>query len=226
MASVQSEASQQALDELVLHCADERAKYGGGTPADPRYCLEIFRRALSEDASDAWSAMYEAYYRMVLGWVKRHPAARTVELRDSLESYAHEVFERLLFSNRKHPLDVSSLGAILTYLHTSVNWVMLDALRGKRREVPMPDAHEFAHPDDTDSVLDAIAGQELWEMVRQVASPRELRLAHALWVEEYRPREIPALLPDDFPDIAEVRRCIANLVDRLRRKYRPTPPTA
>jgi len=213
-----------SLDELVQRCADERAKYSGGTPADPRYCLEIFRRALVEGTSDAWSAMYEAYYRMVLGWVKRHPAAQTAELRDSLEAYAHEVFERLLLSNRKRPVDVSSLGAILTYLHTSVNWVMLDALRQKRREVPLDAVYDLVRPDDTDDVLDAIGGEELWELVRQVASPRELRLAHALWVEEYRPREIPALLPDDFPDIQEVRRCIANLVDRLRRKYRRPAP--
>ncbi|MBA3823518.1 MAG: sigma-70 family RNA polymerase sigma factor [Ktedonobacterales bacterium] len=217
MAGVHSGAS---LDDLVQRCADERAKYGGGTSADPRYCLEIFRRALVEGASDAWSAMYEAYYRMVLGWVKRHPAAKTVELRDSLEAYAHEVFERLHFSNRKHPVDVSSLGAILTYLHTSVNWVMLDALRQKRREVPLETVFEIALPDDSDNVLDVMSGQELWDLVRQVATPRELRLAHALWVEEYRPREIPALLPEDFPDIQEVRRCSANLVDRLRRKYR------
>jgi DNA-directed RNA polymerase specialized sigma24 family protein len=214
--------SDAPLDELVQRCADERAKFGGGAPADPRYCLEIFRRALVDGTSDAWTAMYDAYYRMVLGWVKRHPAAKAVELRDSLEAYAHEVFERLLLSNRKKQVDLSTLGAILTYLHTSVNWVMLDALRSTRREQPLPE-YDIPRQDDSEYVVNKMMGQELWELVRQIATPRELRLAHALWIEGYKPREIPALMPDEFPNIQDVRRCSANLVDRLRRKYGSLP---
>ena len=220
MTQAQADPSRQSLAQLLYACADERTKFQQGLASDPRYCLEIFRQALTQDSQDAWAALHEAYYYMVLGWVKRHPAAKTVEERDSLESFAHEVFERLLIANRKHPVDVSSLGAILTYLHTCVNWVMLDAVRANRREVALEGAHEVVHDDDADAVISQLARDELWEVVRQIASPRELRLAHALWVEDYRPREIPALLPDDFPDMREVRRCIANLVDRLRRKYR------
>jgi DNA-directed RNA polymerase specialized sigma24 family protein len=154
--------------------------------------------------------------------VRNHPVWRSAALHEPPEAYAHEAFERLLIANRNHPLDVSSLGAILSFLRRCASSVMLDALRAQRKEVPLDQIFDLPGPSEDDAVIDRLSRDELWQMVEQcVTSPRELRLAHALWIEGYRPREIPQMLPDDFPDVTVVRRAIANVIDRLRRRYRP-----
>lgn len=217
-----NEPSRLPLLAVMEHCTAERAKFRQGEGADPQYCLEIFRRALGTGTDDEWAALHTCFFYDVLHWVRNHPAWRSATLHEPAETYASEAIERMLIANRNHPLDVSSLGAILTFLRRCVSSVMLDALRAQRKEVALDQVFEVPAPDAFDQVIGEIARDELWQMVEQcVATPRELRLAHALWIEGYRPREIPQVLADDFPDVTVVRRCIANIIDRLRRRYRP-----
>jgi DNA-directed RNA polymerase specialized sigma24 family protein len=217
-----TDPSRMPLPQLVEHCTAERTKFRRGEPADPKYCLEVFRRALTTGTDDAWQALYACFFQDVLQWVRYHPVWKSAQLREPPESYANEAFSRLLVANRNHPLDISSLGAILSFLRRCVSSVMLDALRALRKEVPLDAVFELPAPDEIDHIIGRIASEELWQMVEQcVTAPHELRLAHAVWVEGYRPREIPQILPDDFADVTAVRRCLANIIDRLRRRYRP-----
>jgi DNA-directed RNA polymerase specialized sigma24 family protein len=222
MLDVQRDPSQMPLPQLVACCATERAKYRRGEPADPHYCLEIFRRALGTGTDAEWDALHTCFFADVLQWVRYHPVWKTAHLPEAQDSYAYEAFERLLIANRNHPLDVTSLGAILSFLRHCVSSVLLDALRAQRKEVPIDHIYDIPAHDDFEDVIGRLARDELWQMVEQcVTTPRELRLAHALWIEGYRPREIPQVLPDDYPDVTVVRRAVANIIDRLRRRYRP-----
>ena len=221
MPSESREPSQIPLAQLVECCTAERIKFRQGEPADPQYCLEIFRRALRRVADDDWAAMQTCFYQDVLHWVRYHPVMRSGQLTEAADAYANEAFERMLITNTNHPLDVTSLGAILTFLRRCVSSVLLDALRTQRKEVSLEFVYEVAGPDESERIIGTLSRDELWHMVEQcVASPRELRMAHALWIEGYRPREITQILPDDYADIHDVRRCIANIIDRLRRRYR------
>ena len=222
MPDASRDPSQIPLAQLVEYCAAERAKFRQGEPADPQYCLEIFRRALRRTHDDDWAALHTCFYQDVLQWVRYHPVMRSAQLSESADVYANEAFERMLIANTNHPLDISSLGAILTFLRRCVSSVLLDTLRAQRKEVSLELVYEVAGPDESERIIGTLSRDELWHMVEQcVASPRELRLAHALWIEGYRPREIPQVLPEDYTDIHDVRRCIANIIDRLRRRYRP-----
>lgn len=214
--------SQMPLAQLVECCTAERAKFRQHEPSDPRYCLEVFRRTLRSGTDAEWAALYSCFYQDVLRWVQFHPVMRSAQLPEMADGYAVEAFECMLIANRNHPLDVSSLGAILTFLRRCVSSVLLDAVRAMRKEVSLDEIHAMPGPDESEHIIGAISRDELWQMVEQcVAQPRELRLARALWIEGYRPREITQVLPEDFSDIHEVRRCIANIIDRLRRRYRP-----
>lgn len=222
MLDVQRDPSQMPLAQLIACCSAERAKFRRNEPADPQYCLEIFRRALRSGANADWDALHTCFFADVLQWVRYHPVWKTAHLPETHESYAYEAFERLLIANRNHPLDVSSLGGILSFLRHCVSSVLLDALRAQRKDVSLDQLYEVPAPDEFEDVIGRLARDELWQMVEQcVTTPRELRLAHALWIEGYRPREIPQVLPDDYADVAAVRRTVANIIDRLRRRYRP-----
>ena len=222
MSDANTDPSRMTLPQLVEHCTVERAKFRRGEPAEPKYCLEIFRRALGAGTDDAWEALHTCFFQDVLQWVRYHPVWKSAQLHETPDVYAHEAVERLMIANRNHPLDVSSLGAILSFLRRCVSSVMLDALRALRKEVSLDTVFEVSAPDEIDHIIGRISRDELWQMVEQcVSAPHELRLARAVWVEGYRPREIPQILPDDFADVAVVRRCIANIIDRLRRRYRP-----
>jgi DNA-directed RNA polymerase specialized sigma24 family protein len=208
------------LAQLVAQCTAERMKFRRGEPSDPTYCLEVFRRALRRVSDDDWAALHTCFFQDVLRWVRYHPVMKSGALTEDAENYAHEAMERLLIANDHHPLDVSSLGAVLTFLRRCVSSVLLDALRAKRKEVPLDEVFEVAGDDPFAPFLEDEAAADLWRMVEQcVAAPRELRLARALWIEGYRPREIAQALPNDFANIQDVRRCIANIIDRLRRRY-------
>jgi DNA-directed RNA polymerase specialized sigma24 family protein len=223
MLDVQRDPSQMPLAQLIACCAAERIKFRHGEAADPQYCLEIFRRALGVGTNADWDALHTCFFADVLQWVRYHPVWKTAHLPEAPDVYAHEAFERLLIANRNHPLDVTSLGAILSFLRHCVSSVVLDALRAQRKELSIDQIYEVPAPDEFEGVIGRLTRDELWQMVEQcLTTPRELRLAHALWIEGFRPREIPQILPDDFPDVTVVRRAEANIIDRLRRRYRPS----
>lgn len=211
-----------ALASLTEHCVTERAKFRAREEADPQFCLEIFRRALHANDEVAWDALHTCFSQDVRRWVLAHPAARTLLAREAPDIYVQEAFTRLFQANTNHPLEITSLGAALGFLRRCVNSAMLDALRGLRHEtIPTEFAAETPAPDELEALHDRLSAEALWELVEEcTTSPRELRVARLLWVEGYRQRELPQIFGDEFPDIQDVRRCAANVVDRLRRRYR------
>lgn len=214
-----------ALASLTEQCAAERAKFRAREDADPQFCLEIFRRALHSNDDVAWDALHTCFAQDVRRWVLAHPVASTLLARETPEIYVQDAFTRLFQANTNHPLEISSLGAALGFLRRCVNSAMLDALRALRHETISTEfATETPAPDELEALHDRLSAEALWALVEEcTTSPHELRVARLLWVEGYRQRELPQVFGDEFPDIQDVRRCAANVVDRLRRRYRNQP---
>ncbi len=228
MTPTPTDLAQLPLAALVQRCAEERAKFRRQEPSDPVYCLEIFRRALgphvTQTQRDAcWEAVYTSFAPDVLQWVRYHPATAKLMAHDPLEAYANEAFARMYAANARHPLSVSTLGEILSFLRRCVSSVMLDALRAQRaKETPLEEEGEIPAPDPFDGLLQQLRVDELWQMVEScLIAPREHLAARAFFIEGYAPREIPALFPSDFAGVHDVRRCLANITDRLQRRFRP-----
>ncbi len=211
------------LTSLTTQCDNERAKFRSREEADPRFCLEIIHRALATNTDEAWAALHECFYHDVRRWVVTHPAAPTILRREDPDIYVQEAFTRLYQSNRNHPIDVSSLPEALSFLRRCVNSAMLDAARATRREpLPLDPIPDVPAPDPLEPVIDEMSAAELWQLVEQcLNTAQERHLARLLWIEGYKPREVPELFPDEFPTIHDVRRCSANVVERLRRRFRP-----
>ena len=62
-----------ALAGLAHRCRQESERYFQHQPFDPRYCYELFRRALVERVERAWELLYAHYHSQVRQWVQLHP---------------------------------------------------------------------------------------------------------------------------------------------------------
>jgi DNA-directed RNA polymerase specialized sigma24 family protein len=213
----------RSLASLTEQCAQERSKFHARQEADPAYCYEIIRRALTANDDGAWTAFHDCFYQDVRRWVLVHPAAPTLLQREAAEIYVEDAFVRLYQANHNKPIDVSSLPTVLGFLRRCVNSTMLDAVRAARRDpAPIHVANQIAAPDELGNLIDSLATLDLWRMVEQcLTTVHEQRLARLLWIEGYKPRELPVHFPELFPTIQDVRRTAANIIERLRRRYRP-----
>jgi hypothetical protein len=71
--------SQVELQLLTLagvahRCAQETDRFFRDERYDPRYCFELFRRAILHHNERAWQLVYAPYQPLVAGWVARHSA--------------------------------------------------------------------------------------------------------------------------------------------------------
>ena len=64
------------LSLLAERCVKEMNKYRRGEVPDNQYGLELFRRAMIEHDSDAWTWVQKCFGEMVLTWLRRHPRKR------------------------------------------------------------------------------------------------------------------------------------------------------
>jgi|GEM_PF-5515966 len=217
------EYTSMLLDDLVTHCLEERAKFRAYLEANPLYCLEIFCRALRQEAGDDhWNAFYRSFYSDVRRWVISHPTSKILLAQENVDDFVNDSYSRFFQTSKRKQLEFPTLGAALKFLHRCVNSVMLDAIRSKNHPTFLIEDFDKEHaPDFLQDLLNQLNAADLWKKVRDVITDEtELRLARLLWIEGYKPREIPILLPKEFPDMATVRRAVANIVDRLRRRYR------
>jgi DNA-directed RNA polymerase specialized sigma24 family protein len=138
-----------SLTELREYCLRENAKSGAQIESDPRYGLEIFRRALELCQEEAQSTAQECYQYLVPKWWHPKPGGITKEQRNALErdrqhrllSFAdlmqeltNDSFMRLFAAScnqrdRGTPIRCTALGKILTYLKQSFISAVIDRVR-------------------------------------------------------------------------------------------------
>lgn len=209
-----------AVEQLLRACREETAKFLRHEPSHDRYCYELFRRAFCERDQAAWAAVYGAYQPIVAAWFRIHPLASAARDVDDLVNRAFERFWRALGPERFSAFP--SLATLLRYLKACVNSIVQDDLRAlaAAKLEPLDDATDerLPAPDAAAQTESALSAQELWRIVSaEVQDEAERLVAHLCFVLEYRPREVQARCPAQFPTVADVYRVKRNLQDRLRR---------
>jgi hypothetical protein len=195
------------------------AAYFAGGPADNRFALELFRRAVLERSEEGWCAIYEAYRPLVAGWVLRHPAFHR-----SGEDSAYLVnraFERFWCALRPERLvEFPGLPALLRYLKLCATCAVVDAARAYRLvdaqppDESMPASEDRAGAEQADALL---AAEQVWRTVATILhDPAQERLAWETLVVGLAPREVVATHPADWHSVGEVYRARARLLHRLR----------
>lgn len=202
---------EMSLAELTSHCTSEIQKYNQRESYNDQCCLEIFRRAMLQEDSDAWAVLMERFHGIVLNWVRRHPQREAARGIDSEENYVALTFARFwMVTVRNKNLEFNALAGALVFLRACVNSVIIDTLRGQK-ELPIPENYERVAPEPDENY-------QLWEVIKGfIPNEREQRLAYYLYYCGLKPRQIVERCPQEFSDVHEIFRLTRNIIDRLRR---------
>lgn len=214
---------QLPLSTVGRRCSQETANFRSRAPFDPRYCLELFRRAVLHRDQQAWELIYAQYRAQVMSWIRRHPLIGMLD--EEAPYYANRAFERLwsVMTPEKWQ-SFSDLKGILRYLQLCVHSVIVDAARSKEqaRIAETLEVEEELEPADDrppveEQVLSRARRQELWQwLCDQLRDEREYRLVYAKFVLGLKPPELVAQYPEAFSDVREVYRLTESVMNRLR----------
>lgn len=205
------------LSSLAEHCIEEMNKYRRGEIPDNTYGLELFRRAMIEHDSDAWTCVQKCFSDIVLSWLRRHPRREEAYRLDSEDNYIAQAFERFWQATTcNQKLAFTSIAAALQYLHASLNGAILDTLRGyaRQKETPLPEPGFTGEP----FMEEPEDANELWEIIQGLLPhAREKRLGYLLFYCGLKPRDIIRYCPQEFSDVREIYTVRRNIMERLLR---------
>jgi len=207
---------QTHLSTLADLCSKELMLHRRREPADDSYCLEIFRRAMVQHDDQAWSTVQKCFGEIVRIWVRSHTSSDIALLHDTEENYVAQTFSRFWYAVRDQRLEFATLNSALSYLHATLNGLIMDTMRVhfRSREVSLPEPGLSQEPvaEDIDD------NPTLWESLRSLLpDERERRVTYLLYYCGLKPREIVSRFPIEFDDVKEVYRLNQNVIERLRR---------
>jgi hypothetical protein len=213
---VRESLSQMNLSSLSHRCSHEMSKRRRKESFDDAYCLEIFRRAIVQGVDQAWVVLQDRFGDSIRMWLHSHPRNDVALRHDTEENYVAMTFTRFWHAVHDQKLEFQSLVAALSYLHATLNGIIMDTMRSQMRskEVPLPEADSHEEPAANESDKE----QSIWLSIQQLLSgPQEQRLAYLLYYCGLKPREVLVRCPNEFADIQEIYRLNCKIVERLRR---------
>jgi DNA-directed RNA polymerase specialized sigma24 family protein len=210
-----------ALPGLADLCRQETQKFRRREAFRDEFCYEIFRRAVCDRNSEAWSELFEAYGALARGWIVRHPARPSIHEDD--EFLVNGLFERFIRAVGPERFDqFPTLASLLNYLKLCAHSIILDEVR----------RHDRVAVDSTDRLLEElgeepgaesvdlvnVGARELWDAIdRSLVDDGERRVVYLRLALGLTPREVQRREPDQFATVADVYRIYRNALDRLRR---------
>lgn len=214
-----------SLSSLRHCCAQESDRFFKRQSHDPRYCYELFRRAVLGRDQHAWELLYVQYQPLVTGWVERHTLFSALD--EEAQFYVNWAFEKMwsVMTAEKFA-HFADLKSILRYLQMCVHSVIIDSLRAREQAVLLDDEAEpeiasvsaDREPGLEAKVLARSQAAELWRMLDQrFRSEKERQIVYGSFVLGLKPTEVYALYPSTFRDVKEVYLVKDNLLARLRR---------
>jgi hypothetical protein len=212
-----------SLKMLAYRCQQETTRFWEKLTYTPLFCLELFRRALSnpqaEGSKQAWSYIHQQYHRQVTLWVKRHRALAQTGL--TPETLADLALEKMWVAFALTPDKLTNfplhqaekcLTALLQFLKTCVHSVVIDAIEKDNME--SEDALADEGQDDPDPTIAA----DFWQAInRRLKDDKERLVMDALYVYGYKPQQIYDTYPQTFRNVKEIYRIKENILARLKR---------
>jgi len=211
------------LTGIAHRCAQETELFFQRKGYNPRYCFELFRRAIMERNQRAWELVYNQYRSLVGSWVKRHSAFPSSG--EEAQYFVNRAFEKMWVAVTPDRFGrFPDLKSLLRYLQTCVHSVVLDQVRvaeqaevGAEADIASVEG-EAGDTTPEDQALARVQGQELWDQITtRLRNDREHRVMYGSFVLALKPREIYAEGKDTFRDVREVYRVKENVLARLRR---------
>jgi DNA-directed RNA polymerase specialized sigma24 family protein len=209
---------------IEILCAEARAQEASfvrGEPSEDAAGVELFRRAIADADEAAWEAVVALYRGLLIAQSARQ-VVRSLVVEDA-GFCVDRAFQRFWRATRARGIhEFRDLASILKYLKMCLASVLLDEARARRRQACVsfddlaPDS--YVSTDPSAAVVANIAQVDLWKSnERELRNDTERLVVRLSFAAGLSPREICALHPDHFPDVAEVYRLKRNLIERLRR---------
>jgi DNA-directed RNA polymerase specialized sigma24 family protein len=216
--------SRMTVKALASACQQETHRFLQGEPAEDAYGVELFRRAVCGRDSTAWEAIATQFRGLLLGWIKRHPAAALVRgEEDYLVNRALARFWMAIGPERFHQF--TTLAGLLAYLKMCIHGALMDELRGRKDvcdPLPGPADRDDRVPTEVGEVgalaVGRVTEREIWQtIVRELPDQEERLVVYLSFVHDLKPGEIHRRYSDRYPTAADVYRVKRAALDRLRR---------
>ncbi len=208
---------------IARRCAEESDLFYQRLAFDPRFCYEIFRRAIFERDEASWERVFIQYRPQLIRWVSRHPAFASSG--EDLDYFINRAFEKMWAAIqpdrfRKFP----DLKSLLRYLQLCVQSVMLDHGRARAREkmeqrVDLELAErEKSMAQPTRPIIERVIEEDFWNwLAKRMNDEKERKVLYGSFVLDLKPREVYSHYDQHFSDVREVYRLKENILARLRR---------
>ncbi|MBP7998356.1 MAG: sigma-70 family RNA polymerase sigma factor [Chloroflexi bacterium] len=206
---------------LFQYCQEETTRFLHQQPHDPRFGLELFRRASLGD-NVAWECLYLQYAPMVSRWIERNPAM--VYSGEEVQYLVNRTFERMW--RRLSPQTFAGfeeLRQILRYLELCANSCLLDFNRKYKGKTEtsltlLDQGHPAMHVEGEMEKLAEGQRTELWQtLLHLVTDEMERVVLVASFLLNLKPQQIQARYAQYFHTVVDVYRVKQNLLQRLRR---------
>lgn len=209
------------LMSVGRRCAQESDLFFKRQDNDPRFCFELFRRALGERQAEAWELIYRQYTPLVSRWVQRHSLFSALD--EEVDYFVNGAFQKMwtVLIPEKFA-QFPDLKAVLRYLQMCVHSVLVDHMRRQERarlfEDEVEDTTPRRAPLPEEEVLDRVAQSELWQqLLLRLKDDKERQVVYGTFVLALKPRDIYEQYNQTFANVNEVYRIKENLIARLRR---------
>ncbi len=210
-----------ALTDLIDQCAHETRLYFQHQSHDPKYCFELFRRAIREQDQAAWEMICLQYQPLVAGWVRQHP--RFESSGEEVQYFVNGAFGKIAITLTPDKFGgFSDIGYLLRYLKMCVHSVIVDYSRLAEQVSldALEDASEKEAPDMSpeEQAMDQSYRQALWDLINaRLQDEKERSVIYGSFVLALKPQELYDLFRNLFSDIDEIYRVKQNVFSRLRR---------
>lgn len=212
-----------ALASIAHRCARETELFFQRQSYDPRYCFELFRRAIVDRHEGAWALVYAQYRPLVARWVERHSAFASSS--EEVEFFVNRAFEKLWAALNPDKFSrFPDLKSLLRYLQMCVHSAVLDQVRQAQQSVIAASVEDLAQdgrtqsPTTDDQALAGVYRQQFWDQIStRLRNEQERKVVYGSFVLALKPREICARYRATFRDVREVYRVKENVLARLRR---------
>lgn len=212
------------LNYVRSRCMEESDHFFQRQEYDPRFCFELFRRAITLRDQLAWEYIYLQYRPLVSVWIERHPIFHALD--DDVEFFVNRVFEKMWSMLTPEKLALSpGLSAVLSYLHKCVNSVLIDTMRAHERLVVFSEEEEEQNeprePEEQSpeqKTLRRDAAGKLWAMLAErCKDEKERAAAYGSFVLALKVSEVYEAYPGIFKNVQEIYRVKENLLARWKR---------
>lgn len=210
-----------SLSGVAQRCAEESDHFFHRRDHDPRFCFELFRRAVEERNEQAWSLLCDQYRPLVAGWVKRNEAFASSK--ENVSFFVNGAFAKMWSAvTSERFADFDDLKSLLRYLQLCVSSVIMDHVRSveyyERLEDVSPDVEEATGVHVEQRALAQAERKAFWEAINvRLKDEQEKLVVYYSYVVGFKPSQILEHRPDAFSDVREIYRTKENVLARLRR---------